>query len=540
MRGPLVFGASHGAVRHPRAEFGQSVGEKLQISLQGVDAVLLLRHHGVQLLQQIFLKGDLRLQFDQMLVHDGDLYWFAARIKADLAGTLPACVFLQAGSCNNWAHFSVLSDMQPNVQPHMQPRVQLDVAAPDISTSGLRRATVASAPYRLRSTKTVPEEKAPINWTNMILFTVTPLCAVTLVPLYALHNGYDAVEWLAFMLLAGFCGISITAGYHRLWSHKTYKAHPLLRFLFALGGACALQNDVFNWASDHRRHHQHVDDNDRDPYSAGRGLWFSHIGWIIRDYPSGERDFSNIKDLQRDPILRWQHKHYLSLVLLMNVGLPAFLGYLNGDIIGMLLLAGLLRLVLSQHVTWLINSAAHRWGKRNYSEKSSARDNPVLALFTYGEGYHNYHHTFQWDYRNGIKWYHYDPTKWLIRGCEMIGLTSDLKRCSPVEIEKARLSLQYARASACCEKLGNADKLRERLEKEYEQLSQTLQLWYQHRQSWYAAKASALQEKWANWEHIELRDSYREIKYKLKIQRQRWQELMETFAATPALLPVTS
>jgi stearoyl-CoA desaturase (Delta-9 desaturase) len=379
--------------------------------------------------------------------------------------------------------------------------------------------------------------KPPVNWTNMILFTLTPLLALTLVPLYGYMYGYDLFEWMAFIVLAGFCGLSITAGYHRLWSHKSYKAHPVLRVIFALGGACALQNDVFHWASDHRRHHQHVDDNDRDPYSAGRGFWFSHMGWILRDYPSGREDFSNIKDLQQDPILRWQHKHYLTLVILMNIGLPALLGFINGDIIGSLLLAGLLRLVLSQHVTWLINSLAHMWGKQNYSEKSSARDNPVIALLTYGEGYHNYHHTFQWDYRNGIKWWHYDPTKWLINACSKIGLTSDLKRCSPVEIEKARLALQYQRATARCAHLGNADKLRERLERDYEQLSQTLHLWYQHQQSCYAAKTSELHEKWTHWEKVELHDSYREIKYKLKIQRQRWQQLMQNFAEMSSIHP---
>lgn len=373
------------------------------------------------------------------------------------------------------------------------------------------------------------EVKPPVNWTNTILFTLTPLFAVTLVPLYGFYNGYDRFEWIAFFLLAGFCGMSITAGYHRMWSHKSYKAHPFLRLMYALGGALALQHDVLHWASDHRRHHQHVDDNDRDPYSAGRGFWFSHIGWILRDYPSGKEDFSNVKDLQKDPIVRWQHRHYLKLVLLMNIGLPAFLGYLNGDIIGSLLLAGLLRLVLSQHVTWMINSLAHMWGRQTYSDKSSARDNTLIAMLTYGEGYHNYHHTFQWDYRNGIKWWHYDPTKWFIRACSWVGLTTDLKRCSPVEVESARLALQYQRAIDRCEQLlGNPEQWRERLEKEYEQTRQTLQLWYQHRQSWYAARTSELHEK---WEHSELHDSYREMKYRLKIQRQRWQRLMQSFAS---------
>ena len=125
-------------------------------------------------------------------------------------------------------------------------------------------------------------EKAPINWTNMLLFSLTPAFAIVLVPLYGYFYGYDLYEWAVFLLLMGFCGISITAGYHRLWSHKAYKAHPIVRSIFALGGACALQNDILTWASAHRRHHQFVDNNERDPYSASRGFWFSHIGWILR------------------------------------------------------------------------------------------------------------------------------------------------------------------------------------------------------------------------------------------------------------------
>ncbi len=381
-------------------------------------------------------------------------------------------------------------------------------------------------------------QKAPINWTNMILFTLTPLFAVTLVPYYGFTHGYGVYEWAVFFLLMGFCGMSITAGYHRLWSHKTYKAHPFIRFVFALGGACALQNDVLHWASDHRRHHTHVDNNDKDPYSAGLGFWYSHMGWILRNYESGKENFSNVKDLQRDPIVVWQHKHYLALVLLMNIGLPALLGLIGGDVIGGILMGGLLRLVLSQHVTWFINSIAHIWGRQPYSDASSARDNPFLAFITYGEGYHNYHHTFQWDYRNGIKWWHYDPTKWFIRGCSFLGLTTELKRCSPIVIESARLEMQYRHATERYASAGNADKWLQRLESEYEQLKMTLQQWAQHQQSWYEAKSSELHEKWGHWERLQLRDSYREAKYRLKIQQQRWHELINGFATFSGTQPV--
>jgi|TARA_B110000240_G_scaffold45545_1_gene51327 stearoyl-CoA desaturase (delta-9 desaturase) len=373
-------------------------------------------------------------------------------------------------------------------------------------------------------------EKAPINWTNMLLFSLTPAFALLLVPAYGYFYGYDLYEWVVFVLLMGFCGMSITAGYHRLWSHKAYKAHPLLRVIFALGGACALQNDILTWASGHRRHHQFVDNNDHDPYSASRGFWFSHIGWILRNYKSGAEDYSNVKDLMKDPIVVWQKKHYLTLLLVMNIGLPAFLGLVHGDIIAGLLLGGLLRLVLSQHVTYLINSIAHMWGQQPYSENNSARDNPILAFFTYGEGYHNYHHTFQWDYRNGIQWWHFDPTKWVISLLSFAGLTRELKRCNPAEIEKARLELQYLKATEKCERFDIPESWRLRLETEYEQLLQTLQLWTEHRQAWYETKGIQLQESLNSLDRLQLKHGYKEVQYRLKAQKQRWQHLLRDLA----------
>ncbi len=114
-----------------------------------------------------------------------------------------------------------------------------------------------------------------------------------------------------FFLFA--CGISITAGYHRLWSHRAYGAHWSVRLFFMIFGAMALQNSILIWGSQHRTHHRFVDDVDKDPYSAKRGFWFSHMGWILRNYPSGRNDFTNARDLERDPIVMFQHRYYLPL-----------------------------------------------------------------------------------------------------------------------------------------------------------------------------------------------------------------------------------
>jgi stearoyl-CoA desaturase (delta-9 desaturase) len=231
-----------------------------------------------------------------------------------------------------------------------------------------------------------------------------------------------------------------------------------------------------------------------------------------------------------DPIVMWQRKYYLSLLLFMNIGLPAFLGFVHGDILAGILLGGLLRLVLSQHVTYLINSIAHMWGRQPYSENSSARDNTLLAFFTYGEGYHNYHHTFQWDYRNGIRWWHFDPTKWIISLLALIGLTHDLKRCNTAQIEKARLELQYRKATEKCERFDISETWRLRLESEYEQFLHTLQLWTEHRQAWYEARGKQLQESFHSLDQLQLKHGYREMQFRLKTQKRRWQHLLHSLA----------
>lgn len=228
-------------------------------------------------------------------------------------------------------------------------------------------------------------EHAPINWVTTILFTALPLAAVTVVPWYGFTHGFSLAAWVLALVSLWACGIAITAGYHRLWAHRAYGAHWSVRTFLMLFGAMALQNSILVWGSQHRTHHRFVDDWDKDPYSAKRGFWFSHMGWILRDYPSGKNDFSNARDLERDPIVMFQHRFYLPLTIFMNAAVPLLAGWAVGDVWGVFLLAGILRLVINHHFTWFINSLAHMWGSQPYTDENTARDNPVLAFLTYGE-----------------------------------------------------------------------------------------------------------------------------------------------------------
>ncbi|MFT5839539.1 MAG: stearoyl-CoA desaturase (delta-9 desaturase) [Flavobacteriales bacterium] len=359
--------------------------------------------------------------------------------------------------------------------------------------------------------------------TNILVFTITGLIALVLMPLEAIKNGFDVVEIIACIILIYFSGMSITAGYHRLWSHKAYEANKFVRVVLAIGGAMSLQNSILHWCSDHRIHHRHVDDNEHDPYSAKKGFWYSHIGWMLREYQIQRyADYSNCRDLQKDPVVMWQHKHYLKIMLGANFGIPLLLGWLNGDVWGMLLLAGVFRLVVVHHVTFFINSLAHIWGEQPYTDKNTARDNGILAFFTFGEGYHNFHHIFEYDYRNGVKWWQFDPTKWLIRGLSLFGWTTNLRRCPEERIEKAKVAMQLKLAQEKVSKLANADEILAKVQIEYELLAQRMTDYYAAKKLIMAIKKQSLQR---SYENLDVHYKYKEIKQSLAIQKQKWLQL---------------
>jgi len=366
---------------------------------------------------------------------------------------------------------------------------------------------------------------APRNWPATLMFVLTFAVVLSVVPWYGIVHGYNAAAWIWFTLLLGANGMAITCGYHRLFAHCTYEAHPILKIAYLLFGAMALQNSALNWAAGHRVHHRFIDDPERDPYCARRGFWFSHIGWMLRSYPSGEPDFSAVRDLQRDPLVMWQHNHYLLLALPTNFGLPLLVGFLTGDVWGVFLLAGVLRLVVSHHFTFFINSLAHMWGSQPYTDENTARDNPVVALLTYGEGYHNFHHMFAHDYRNGLRWWQWDPSKWFISSMRVFGLTRNLKRVPWFKIQRALLDNQFQRAERRLASLpgrAHIDHLRARIAEEYDAFSKAVAEWARLREQWLEDAKRAMVER---WEQSNLQSRLRELEYGLRLQYRRMRVL---------------
>lgn len=366
------------------------------------------------------------------------------------------------------------------------------------------------------------ESKPGLLWGNTFFFALFNLLAVTVVPLWGVVHGYSGIAWIAFAVLLMLGGMSITTGYHRMWSHRTFKARWPVRLALALFGGMALQNSIYVWAARHRVHHRYVDDVDRDPHSIKTGFWHAHIGWMLRAWPTSEIDFSQVKDLERDPIVMWQHRNYWSLVWTMNLGIPVVLGWMTGDIVGMLLLAGVLRLVVSHHFTFFINSLAHMWGKRPYSEENTAVDNGLLALVTWGEGYHNYHHAFQADYRNGIRWWQYDPSKWLINALAWTGMVTERKRTPWFRIQRARLMVEFAKLQQCAESEDAQESWRAVFEREYQQFRDTIGEWQAIQMRKVENGAEALRDR---WHQTELRTSLKELEFRLKMQHKRLRAL---------------
>ena len=283
-----------------------------------------------------------------------------------------------------------------------------------------------------------------INWTTSSFLIGTLAITLTAVPLYLWYFGLDWFQVALFFAMFLACGFSISLGYHRLFSHIAFQASWPVRLFTLIFGAAAFENSVLMWASEHRRHHKHVDHDD-DPYSISKGFFFAHVGWLIFKLHPTE-PYDNVADLQRDRLVVWQDKYVQLIAVVMSFIVPPILGFFwNGwaGALGAFLLAGITRIVALQHCTFFINSACHYFGNQPYSTKCTARDSFIMALVTFGEGYHNYHHEFQHDYRNGVKPWNFDPTKWIIWTLSKIGVIRNLRR---VAQDKILLAEQRRRA----------------------------------------------------------------------------------------------
>lgn len=260
---------------------------------------------------------------------------------------------------------------------------------------------------------------------------------------YAFRVGFSTANWIVFAFLFVATSFGVTLGYHRMLTHRSFQCGPFLRVVLAICGGMASQGSEAEWVANHRVHHYFAD-REIDPHSPLRfpgikGLLWAHVGWLFFDY---ERplQYRRFQDLDSDPVVRWQERYYLPIVLIGFV-LPWLLLGWQG-----LLLSGFLRLALTWNVGWSVNSICHWIGERAkdsegrlYTDDDS-RNNFVVAVFTFGEGYHANHHVRPaWAY-HGWTWYSVDASKWLLQGLEFFGVVWNVKKPTPyVRFQESKL-----------------------------------------------------------------------------------------------------
>jgi len=199
-------------------------------------------------------------------------------------------------------------------------------------------------------------------------------------------------------------------------------------------GAATFEQSALKWASQHRQHHQFTD-TELDPYNIKKGFWYAHIGWIL--FWKHRVNYDNVLDLRRSKLVLHQHDQYTLWSLGAGIGIPMMIGFLIGHPLGVFIMTVCLRLVLVMHSAFFINSWGHTFGARDYDPNNSAGDHWIGAFLTNGEGYHNFHHRFPNDYRSGIRWYHWEPGKWVIFILSKLGLAWDLKKTSELTLRNA-------------------------------------------------------------------------------------------------------
>lgn len=312
---------------------------------------------------------------------------------------------------------------------------------------------MADAAQRTMSSPRSPENgpaHVSIHERVVILLTIfAPLVATAWAVWWYWSRG---VAWAEVGLCAGFylfTLLGVTMGYHRLFTHRSFKCAPPIRWALGIAGSMAAQGPVFFWVGSHRRHHQHSDEAG-DPHSphvhggegAGavlRGWWHAHVGWMLA--PEPQNYFRLVADLMRDPVAAAVNRTYLVWVL-VGIALPGAIGGLaSGTWLGLAtgaLWGGLVRLFLVHHVTWSINSVCHLWGRAPYATTDESRNHAVCGVLALGEGWHNNHHAFPWSARHGLRWWQLDATWLAIRALRRLGLAWDVRLPSAEELARAR------------------------------------------------------------------------------------------------------
>ena len=284
----------------------------------------------------------------------------------------------------------------------------------------------------------VNREEYGIRWDNVAFFTAMHVLTFWAIYHMICYRRFNL--WLICYFMGLLGGLGSTAGAHRLWSHKGYDASLLVKIFLMICFTSAGQSDIHTWARDHRLHHKFTE-TDADPHNPLRGLFFAHVGWLLtKKHPDVMIKGATIdySDLLSDPVVRFNKKYYIPLYLLFRVYFSIQIPcWVLGEDFRTSFMGCFAQYMGQLHTIWFVNSAAHCFGHRPYNNKIRPTDNFLVSIMGMGEGFHNYHHVFPWDYRvgeHGIRFW--NPGTWFIELMAKLNLCYDLKRPTQELIDK--------------------------------------------------------------------------------------------------------
>jgi fatty-acid desaturase len=253
------------------------------------------------------------------------------------------------------------------------------------------------------------------------------MVAIHLVALFALLPGNFSWGAIALALFLHWLtgGLGITLGWHRLVSHRSFQVPKWLEYVFVFFGTLSMQGGPIEWIGLHRHHHAHSD-QESDHHNSGRGFWWSHMGWMMHDIPARTEVPRLTQDIGNDPVYRFFQRYFFPIQVVFAVLLYLLGGW------PFVVWGVFVRIVVVYHCTWLVNSATHKFGYRTYESGDRSTNCWWVAVLTYGEGWHNNHHAFQYSARHGLRWWEIDLTWMAISLLQAVGLAQKVKLAEKV------------------------------------------------------------------------------------------------------------
>ncbi|XP_003247697.1 acyl-CoA Delta(11) desaturase isoform X2 [Acyrthosiphon pisum] len=288
-----------------------------------------------------------------------------------------------------------------------------------------------------------PVSKQEIIWTNVVFITLLHVLFV-----YCFCNYFFSTKWQTYVwsfIVGGIGGFGVTGGAHRYFTHRSFKAKLPLQLILILCYTVSGQNNIPDWVRDHRVHHK-FSETDADPHNANRGFFFSHVGWLMqRKHPEVYRKGKTIdmSDINNDPLVKFHTKHFLLFKMLFCFIIPVLISVyaLNENWAEAISSLAVVRYVLNLNFTWSVNSVAHIWGSKPYDKRIQPAQNVVVSIVAMGEGWHNYHHSFPWDYRAAeLGGYSLNTTTLWLDLFAAIGWAYDLKTASKQLIQQVAVN----------------------------------------------------------------------------------------------------